>query len=157
MIKEFESINISRNQLSILKILYLLGPQPAHKIAQKLGVSRAAVSQSIDILVKIKFVSRKQSRQDRRAVSISIRKAGTSFLMQYDDLIRGRQLSAILNLTLDEQTQFNLLLEKYITVMIEEEQNLDIICLGCHESLEYDCIVKRIQGHCIHSVPELEG
>lgn len=156
MIKEFENINISRNQLTILKILYSQGPQPAHRIARMLGISRAAVSQNIDILVNINFVFRKQSRSDRRSVSISIRKAGTIFLMQYDDILRDRQYSAIVNFSLEEQTQFNQSLEKYISAMISQEQNLEIVCLGCHESLEYDCFIKQTYGHCVQDNPELQ-
>ncbi len=155
--KEFASINISQNQLTILKILYSHGPLPAHEIAQKIGISRAAVSQSIDVLVKATYVSRKQSRSDRRSVTISILKAGTTLLMQYNDILRNQQLSAILGLSLEEQIQFNHLLDKYIATLVNKEQNLDIICLGCHESLEYDCIIKKIQGHCILNKPEVES
>jgi DNA-binding MarR family transcriptional regulator len=74
---------IEKRELSLTQVraLYLLATEPDEQIAagalaERLGLSPAAISRSLDSLVRRRLVSRRQCREDRRIRLVQITAAG---------------------------------------------------------------------------------
>ena len=69
--------SMSSSKVQILRLLGTRGAQMASQVARFLGVSKPAVTQIIDTMVKSKLVSRKVARESRREVSLTLTANGT--------------------------------------------------------------------------------
>lgn len=67
---------MSTSKVQLLRLLGTQGAQTSGQIARFIGVSRPAVTQLIDSLVKDRLVSRRATPQDRRKVAIKLTKRG---------------------------------------------------------------------------------
>lgn len=82
---------IEKRELSLTQVraLYLLATEPdeaiaAGVLAERLGLSPAAISRSLDTLVRRRLVSRRQCRKDRRIRLVRITSAGQELV---DELV----------------------------------------------------------------------
>ena len=69
--------SMSSSKVQILRLLGTRGAQMASQVARFLGVSKPAVTQIIDTMVKSKLVSRKVAKASRREVSLTLTANGT--------------------------------------------------------------------------------
>ncbi|MBM7692514.1 DNA-binding MarR family transcriptional regulator [Peribacillus deserti] len=67
---------INGNEFSVLRFLYIAGPQKASAISQDLKVSASHITNVTDILVKKGYITRKRTDNDRRIVKIALTKEG---------------------------------------------------------------------------------
>ncbi|MFQ5590210.1 MAG: MarR family winged helix-turn-helix transcriptional regulator [Phycisphaerae bacterium] len=70
---------LSSSKVQILRLLGQGGSQTASQIARYLGVSKPAVSQIVDAMVRGRLVSRRAAREDRREVNLSLTAKGKRF------------------------------------------------------------------------------
>ena len=69
--------SLSSSKVQILRLLGTRGGQMASQVARFLGVSKPAVTQIIDSMVKAKIVSRKTAKTSRREVTLTLTAKGT--------------------------------------------------------------------------------
>ena len=150
LLKSISPDHISRTQLSILKILYISGPKSVRALAEIFNLSSAAISQNVDRLVKLKFINRQQLLEDRRAVTISIKKDGVQLLNKYDELRYQLQIDVLSDYSEEEHFEFDKLLEKYIGNLIKHSKVLDLVCLQCDGSFTDKCQVSDHNKHCYY-------
>ncbi|NQU26804.1 MAG: MarR family transcriptional regulator [Candidatus Marinimicrobia bacterium] len=150
LLKNITPDRISRTQLSILKILYISGPQSVRSLAEIFNLSSAAISQNVDRLVKLKFINRQQQPEDRRAVTISIKKTGVSLLNKYDELRYQLHIDVLADYSEEEHIEFDKLLEKYIGNLIRHSKVLDLVCLQCDGAFNDKCQIKDHNKHCYY-------
>ncbi|PLT28711.1 MarR family transcriptional regulator [Peribacillus deserti] len=67
---------INGNEFSVLRFLYIAGPQKASAISQDLKVSASHITNVTDILVKKGYITRKRTDNDRRIVKIALTEEG---------------------------------------------------------------------------------
>lgn len=68
---------MSTSKVQVLRLLGTQGAQTSGQVARFVGVSRPAITQLIDALVKDRLVSRRATPQDRRKVVVKLTKRGT--------------------------------------------------------------------------------
>lgn len=67
---------LSNSKVQVLRLLAQRAGQTSSQVARYLGVSKPAVSQIIDAMVRSKLVTRKTSKNDRREVNLSLTDKG---------------------------------------------------------------------------------
>ena len=78
---------LSNSKVQVLRLLAQRAGQTSSQVARYLGVSKPAVSQIIDAMVRSKLVTRKTSRDDRREVNLSLTDKGQNI----NKLVRQQQ------------------------------------------------------------------
>ena len=80
-------------QARVIKVIYTRAPEPVilKDIAEELGITPSAVSQTVDWLVRENLVDRIPSPTDRRSVMLRPSRRGEDFRQEYD-----RKISALM-------------------------------------------------------------
>ncbi|KZK75510.1 Transcriptional regulator SlyA [Pseudovibrio sp. W64] len=80
--------DLTARQMSILLTVYLEPPpHTVRGLAQKLGVTKPAITRALDTLGTNKLLSRKRDENDRRNVVVTRTVAGALYLEQLGDLV----------------------------------------------------------------------
>lgn len=88
-IDEMKKSSISEltySELHTLKIIEEIGNAKLYEIADKVGVSRASMSVTIDNLEKKSFVTRDKDQNDRRAIIIKLAEKGINANREHEKL-----------------------------------------------------------------------
>lgn len=70
--------DLSQRQLAILLTCYLEGAQTVRGLAQKLNISKPAITRGIDRLEQLGYARRKPDSVDRRSVYVLVQQRGSS-------------------------------------------------------------------------------
>ena len=137
-------LTLSKTQLQIVKTLNVANHKSASSLSEVLHLSRPAITQQVDKLIQMELVSRQTDSKDRRAVDIGLTETGQELVASYEEYILARQANILNNFTYDERDIFNRSLEKFIKLCMENEDNLEILCLNCEGRYKEYC---RIHQH----------
>ncbi len=109
----FKSHDITRQQYNVLRILRGQYPKPAsvNLLKERMLDKMSDTSRIVKRLEKKKLVSRQECDSDRRAVEITITKAGLKLLEDTDNTVNGFE-HLLDNLSDKEAVQLNNLLDK---------------------------------------------
>ena len=109
----FKKHDITRQQYNVLRILRGQHPKPAsvNLLKERMLDKMSDTSRIVKRLEKKKLVSRQESDTDRRAVEITISKAGLKLLEDTDNTVNGFE-HLLDNLSDKEAEQLNSLLDK---------------------------------------------
>ena len=89
-VKRAVGVALSSSKVQILRLLGHRGGQTASQLARYLGVSKPAVSQIVDSMVRAKLVTRKPATADRREVHLHLTKKGR-------DMVDGQGIRRIIS------------------------------------------------------------
>jgi len=149
-------LQLTKTQFSILKILNTSGSFLGSELSKILNISRPAITKNIDKLVKLKMVSRKSLKNDRRTTEISLLKPGRAYVAGYDNVRIQKQELALKSLSENEQKLLSGLLAKYVRSCMQEEKMLDVICLQCNDVIMEECMLINHENKCrfFHKIEE---
>lgn len=86
-------VPLSSSKVQVIRLLAQRAGQTSSQVARYLGVSKPAVSQIIDSMVRSKLVTRKTSKTDRREVNLTLTARG----MNLNKVVRAQQRTFIRN------------------------------------------------------------
>lgn len=87
IVRDFDS-DLSPRQITILLTVYLESPpHTVRGLAEKLGVTKPAVTRALDTMGELKLVSRRRDEKDRRNVIVQRTVEGALYLERLADLI----------------------------------------------------------------------
>lgn len=82
--------DLTQRQLAILLEVYLSPPpHTVRGLAEKLAISKPAVSRALDRLGQLEFAKRKVDDADKRSVLVQRTVKGSVFLREFGDLVSG--------------------------------------------------------------------
>jgi DNA-binding MarR family transcriptional regulator len=137
-------------QFHLLKLISMNGKHQVGEVAEFLGVSAPAASKNIDKLERLKLVSRKPCKGDRRATLLAASPKGRRLVRKYEDL-KADRLAPILRMFRPEEIdQFARLLERFSVHLFAKEQSQDEFCLRCAAYTEDHCPVGHVLGNCAY-------
>ena len=115
ILKPFE---ISEEQYNVLRILRGQKAIPCNMfvIQERMLAKTSNTTRLVDKLLLKGFVNREICPENRRKMEISITQSGLNILSELDKSVAAHENLFSENLTNDELTQLNLLLEKYRTI-----------------------------------------
>lgn len=83
--------DLSPRQITILLTVYLeTPPHTVRGLAEKLGVTKPAITRALDTMGELKLLSRRRDEKDRRNVIVQRTVEGALYLERFADLIVAR-------------------------------------------------------------------
>lgn len=86
-----DDADLSPRQISVLLTVYLEPPpHTVRALAEKLGVTKPAITRALDALGELKLLGRRRDEADRRNVIVHRTVEGSLYLEHFADLIVGK-------------------------------------------------------------------
>ena len=143
------TLQLSKNQFYILKMLSNSSPFNLSDLAKILSVSNAAIGKNIDKLVQYKLVRKRFRKKDRRTAKVSITQEGQEIVENYNDLKIEKQVKVFKKFSKKDKENFINYLKSFVKNTLHEDMDTDILCLQCNGSCGENCIVKEANGTCL--------
>jgi DNA-binding MarR family transcriptional regulator len=134
-----ESGQLTKTQFTILKILSVSEASTVSEIAEILRISRAAASKNVEKLVQSRLIKRNIIKADRRVARISLSDKSKELIQKYEQLFFSKQNNALSNFSFADKSQLLTLLSKYVMNCLQQENNIDLICMQCKNSIRDKC------------------
>ena len=134
--------------LSQVKLLLLIA-RPGQRfkvtdVAQFLGVTNAAASRAIDRLVQRGLIDRTVSKEDRRAVDLSLTEVSEALLERFTE-VRNRELLRVMGDYPEEKLrQATELLDEMAVRLAELETEEQEKCLKCGVHFREGCVMQEV-------------
>ena len=146
---ELQIANLSRSKAQMLRLLEQQGGQTATQAARFLGVTKPAVTQLINGMVRSKLVDRSPSRRDRREVRLKLAKGGRNVLQ----LLRRKQhhllRNAIRMTTGADPDRWSAVLFEVAGALTRSDRAYERLCLQCGAYADESCILVGGDAECL--------
>jgi DNA-binding MarR family transcriptional regulator len=148
--RSLEEVTDEQLVLSQVKLLLLIA-RPGQRfkvtdVADFLGVTNAAASRAIDRLVQRGLIDRTISREDRRAVDLSLTEDSEALLKRFKE-VRDRELMRVLGDHPSDKLEAAADLLDALTVRLAElEKEPEERCLRCGIHFRDGCVMRDVLG-----------
>ncbi len=147
---------LSSSKVQILRLLGHRGDQTASQLARYLGVSKPAVSQIIDTMVRAKLVNRRTAKEDRREVNLSLTAKGKRYaqnmLREQRQFIRNA-LKVLRGLSANRALK---MLQELTGGLAKADKAFDHYCLQCGAHGDSSCVLPGGDAECLYMQHEAE-
>ncbi len=143
--------SLSRNQFYILNILDTSGRFLISDLARALDISPAAASKNIDRLEQMKFVQRRTRPEDRRSLEVRLLPKGKAIVDEFERVTIEKQIPLLAQFSPEEKVVLLDLLRRIVKYTVDEDHNIELICLQCGGACGKECVVKNGMGPCAMS------
>ncbi|MGB9663852.1 MAG: MarR family winged helix-turn-helix transcriptional regulator [Ignavibacteria bacterium] len=89
------------------------------ELAEKLVIAQSSASELVDRLVKMKYIERSISPEDRRKITLKLSLKGQKFIDQHIDESKALFRKLISKLSLEEQKEYLSAIQKFYKVSLE--------------------------------------
>ncbi len=141
--------SLSRSRIQILRLLGQRGHQTSTKLARFLGVSKPAVTQIIDTMVKDKMVVRKRMAEDRRSVELRLTARGRETFRKVRDEQRHVARNAVRVTTRCNPDRWVKVLEELTSAFVESDRAFKDFCLQCGSHADGNCVLSGGSADCL--------
>ena len=147
---------LSSSKVQILRLLGHRGDQTASQLARYLGVSKPAVSQIIDTMLRAKLVLRRPAKEDRREVNLSLTAKGKRYAQ---NMLRQQRHSV--KRALQQSRSFNAnrwlkTLQELTEGLVKADKGLHHYCLQCSAHADPSCVLPDGDAQCLYMKHEAE-
>lgn len=140
---------LSASKLQVLRLLGMRGAHMASQVARFLGVSKPAVTQTIDSMVKDRVVSRRTAKTSRREVTLTLTAKGTkqfrAIQQRQRHLLRlasRESLGGRAKTWVDTVWQIS-------KALTQADRTFTHICLQCGAHEDASCVLKGGHADCL--------
>jgi len=141
---------LSSSKVQILRLLGQRGAQSSSRVAYYLGVSKPAVSQIIDSMVRDKLVSRKPSKHDRREVELTLTTTGRKWYKATASQQRQVLRAALRNHPAGSADHWAGLLRQIAESIARADKAFDSYCLQCAAYANGTCVLMGGDADCMY-------
>jgi len=138
-----------RVSLPQLKLLTLVARTDTHTIgdvAAFLGVSKAAAGQTVEKLVRRRWLRRTMDKSDRRTARLSLTESGQRLLAEYEST-RNRKLAKVFRgFSETELRHMADLLDRVSAEIVNHSAKPEEICLQCGIYFRERCLLRNLVG-----------
>ncbi|MFH1278187.1 MAG: MarR family winged helix-turn-helix transcriptional regulator [Candidatus Eisenbacteria bacterium] len=147
-LRETAPAPLSLSQIHLLKLIDMNGDHFVGEVADFLGVSAPAASKNVDKLARLDLLRRVTPEKDRRNTCLKITAKGRDLVRRYEER-RATGLRPVLEtFSEEEREEFARLLTKFVTTLIDIEEQGGRGCLRCGAFYEDGCPVHGVTGRC---------
>ncbi len=140
--------SLSRNQVTMLRVVGPHGCFPIGKIALALGISNSAASKNVDHLQQLGFVQRVPSPEDRRSQRVCLLEPGRAFVAKYAELAAARADALFAGFEADEKTLLLSFMQRLIRCALVGQACAESACWHCVAREDDHCVVEEFLGTC---------
>lgn len=150
MERTLEDVHEEQLALSQFKLLLLIG-RAGHRfkvsdVAEFLGVTNAAASRSTDRLVQRGLVDRSVSKEDRRAVDLTLTPEGRELVDSFAEANDALLMNALGDYTEDRLREIKDLIDELALRLLDVEEARWKKCLRCGVHFRAGCIMRDLMG-----------
>lgn len=146
---ELQIAHLSRSKVQMLRLLDQQGGQTATQAARFLGVTKPAVTQLIDGMVRSKLVDRRPSTRDRREVRLKLAKGGRAVLQVLRRKQRHLLRNAIRMTTGADADRWSAVLCEVAGALTRSDRAYDRLCLQCGAYADESCVLVGGDAECL--------
>jgi DNA-binding MarR family transcriptional regulator len=152
LLQEVVGEQLTFQQFKLLRLVARTDGHTIGEVASFLGVSDAAASKSVDKLVRRKYVSRSESKSDRRMMHLTLLENGRRVVEGYEEL-RDRKMAEIFaSFRAAELHQAAVLLDRLSATLVDHGADPEEICLQCGIYFRDRCLVRELANrNCFYS------
>ena len=118
-----KSHGLTATQVFILRFLERCGESKASDLAKIAGLSPGAVTQVCDELVRLNYIVRSRSTEDRRVVLISVSDAGHDVLQEFMRIRSDHLKSVLARLEDSDASDFLRIIRKVVDIVERDHQS----------------------------------
>jgi DNA-binding MarR family transcriptional regulator len=138
-------LDLALSQIRMLALIERLPTCGIADLADYMGVSNAAVSRSVDRLVRRGLVDR-ATAEDRRAVDLRVTTSGRAVVRRYRAAVRTALDQLMESLEADRVREAIALLDRLSLVMVQRYADVDEACFRCGMHFREKCVLRRVVG-----------
>jgi DNA-binding MarR family transcriptional regulator len=138
--------HLSSSKVQILRLLGLRGSKTATQVAHFLGVSRPAVTQLIDSMVRTRMVVRRTAKSDRRESNLQLTKLGVTAFQAVRRQQRHFIRAAARDMQSKDAKKWITLLEGMSAAVAKADRAFKNYCLQCGAHEDGSCVL--VGGDC---------
>ena len=144
------ALPLSSSKVQVLRLLGRQGAQTSTRVARFLGVSKPAVSQIIDAMVRGKLVARKTASDDRREIHLQLTKQGKTVL---DSILRHQRQGlrdALRNARGIRAGKAAEMLIELTNGLVVADREFQDFCLQCAAHADSTCMLADGEARCAY-------
>lgn len=150
LLREVCPYPLSMTQFHLLRLLAKNGLHQVGEAAGFLGVSAPAATKNIDKLEALGLLVRRPSREDRRAMLLSVSRRGRRLVRAFESLAMRRVTEVCESTSDDELRQLARLLERMSISLFQCAKPDEGFCLRCAAYVEDSCPIRHAVGGCTY-------
>jgi DNA-binding MarR family transcriptional regulator len=143
------NLSLSSSKVEVLRLLGQRGKRTSTQVARFLGVSKPAVTQIVDAMVRDKLVVRKAASQDRREVHLTLTRRGRETMQS----IRRAQRQCLRTLASKssqaELGRWTKVLEELAVKLVAADKTFSDFCAQCSSLGDGTCVLTGGKGECL--------
>lgn len=140
---------LSSSKVQVLRLLGRRGAQTSTQTARFLGVSKPAVSQIIDAMVRSKQVTRQTGKTDRREVNLQITERGRTLLNAVQHQQRHYVRNALRLANGADTKKWIVMMEAISNGLAQADRAYEEFCLQCGAHGDGTCVLEGGKSDCL--------
>jgi len=133
-------------QLQLLTLVARTDRHTIGDVAAFLGVSKAAAGQTVEKLVRRRWLRRAVEKTDRRTARLSLTESGQRLLAEYE-AARNEKLARVFHGYSDKELRHMAdLLDRVSTEIVNHSVKPEAICLQCGIYFRERCLLRKLMG-----------
>ncbi|MCP4205191.1 MAG: MarR family transcriptional regulator [bacterium] len=148
LLEEIGAEHLSLPQLHLLQLITLNGKHQIGQIADFLGVSPPAATKNVDKLEGLGLVARSPCQTDRRATLLTTSRKGRRLVERYEALKLERLGPVLDAFSAEELSQLVRLLERFSVALIQNQDDVEGLCLRCSAHFDPRCPIQHFHHGC---------
>ena len=133
-------------QLKLLSLVAHTDTQSIGDVAAFLGVSKAAAGQTVEKLVRRRWMRRTIDKKDRRAARLSLTALGENLLTEYESTRNEKLAKVFRGFSDQELRQMADLLDRVSAEIVNHTAKPEEICLQCGIYFRERCLLRNLMG-----------
>ncbi len=142
------SKRLSPSKVQVLRLLGVCGDQTPSQVARFLGVSKPAVTQIVDSMVREKMVTRKTAERSRREVTLKLSAIGVRRFRAVADQQRNLVKAAARKSSATDVHRWSDTLWKISQALAAADDTTDHVCLQCEAHADPTCALDGCAANC---------
>lgn len=148
-VEEAANEPLSQSKVQVLRLLAERGRQTSSQLARFLGVSKPAVTQIVDAMVRSKRVVRRATKEDRREVALELTKDGKETFRAVRRKQRHLVRSAVRSLNVRDTQRWTDALQRIAGSLTRADRAFEHYCLQCGAHADGSCVLVGGDATCL--------
>ncbi|MFQ5422515.1 MAG: MarR family winged helix-turn-helix transcriptional regulator [Phycisphaerae bacterium] len=140
---------LSRSKVQVLRLLARRPSQSSTQIARFLGVSKPAVTQIVDAMVRSRLVTRRTSRVDRRGVDLKLSATGRQVFGKIRHEQRHLIRTAARSISERDVDRWIRAMAQAASALAQADRSFERFCLQCGAHADGSCILVGGEADCL--------
>ncbi len=140
---------LSASKVELLRLLHYRGEQTLGRIAQYLGVSKPAVTQIADAMVREKLINRTTAKADRRASYVKLTSKGKTMFRAIHNQQRHLIRNALRNSGGGKVEKWLKTLRDLTVSLAQADRAFNRYCLQCGAHADGSCVLVGGDAQCL--------